>query len=147
MSAPIVNAAVVSAAVVPCPICGAAFPNAQQAATCLCKRRRYITTLGIRYGKIPTAADLWSLNRQSATTVVNWYNSRLKAATQSYGNTAPAAHQVAALGYLGIPVPATAALADQALIAAFKSSNATSGAVWAMAQHLSGQSAQQLTLF
>lgn len=132
---------------VPCPICGTNFANAQQAATCLCKRRRYITTLGIRYGQVPTAAQLKSLTRQSASQVVNYYNSRLSAALQANSNAAVAPHQVKALGHLGLPVPATAGGADAALIAWSKSSAATSTAVWALAQAVSAPQAQQLSLF
>lgn len=132
---------------VACNNCLAVYSTAQQAATCLCKRRRYITTLAIRYGKFPTTAQLQGLNASQATKVVNWYNSRLKAAQQANGNAAPAAHQVRALNHLGIPVPATAGAADAALIAYFKSSAATSAAVWQLAGIASAPQPQQLTLF
>lgn len=131
---------------VACPACSVLHATAQQAAACLCHRRRYITTLGIRLGKVPTAPQLKALNRQSAAGVTTWYNSRLRAAQQNTTAT-PAAHQVTALTYLQLPVPATAVLADQALIAWFKSNASTSAAVWAMAQHVAASQQPQLALF
>lgn len=149
MSAPVTTSpSTTVATAVPCPLCGASFATAQQAATCLCRRRRYITTLGIRLGVVPTAAQLKGLTSQSAQQVTKWYNSRLSAAQRSSAaQGAPAPHQVAALQHLGLPVPATALLADQALIAAFKSKGATNARVWAMAQALSKPQPQQLSLF
>lgn len=131
---------------VACPACATVHATAQQAAACLCHRRRYITTLGIRLGKVPTAPQLKALNRQSAAGVTTWFNSRLRAAQQNT-TAAPAAHQLVALQHLQIAIPASAVLADQALIAWFKSSASTNAAVWALAQVVSASQQPQLALF
>lgn len=136
-------------AAVACVSCNVLHETARLAATCLCKRRRYVTTLGVRLGKVPSKEQLTALTGQSAVTVSTWYNSRLRAAQQNT-SAAPAAHQLAALAYLDLLAdgnPSTAVQADQALIAWFKSSAATSAAVWDLAQHVSASQQPQLALF
>lgn len=135
---------------VACSACNAVFPNVQQAAGCLCRRRRYITTLGIRYNKVPTAAQLKALTGKSAYQVAGWYNSRLSAMQRSSAANNPAApFQVVALQAAGLPVPAglTVGAADAALVAWFSSSASTSALVWQVAQAVSAPQSVQLTLW
>lgn len=138
----------VSATSAKCNHCGKAFATPAMAATCLCVRLRYITTLGIRLGQVPSLAQLQGItSRQHAAKVSAWQNSRLRAAQQASALAPVAPHQQAALAYLQLPVPGNAGAADQALIAWFKSTVATSKAVWALAQHLTAPQPVQLSLF
>lgn len=131
---------------VACPVCAHVYETAHKAAACLCKRRRYITSLGIRLGKVPTLQQLQGLTRESAANVTTHYNSQLRAAQQNT-TAAPVAFQIAALGHLGLEVPETAVLADQALITWFKSTDAASASVWALAQFVAASQQPQLALF
>ena len=99
---------------------------------------RYVTTLGIRFGNVPSKSQLQALTPQQCQQSIRWFNQRLGSLFAA--GAAPAAHQQAALSAiaqaLGVQVPqvTNAKAADAAIVAWAKRPSSTSAQVWAVAQ-------------